>query len=79
MNFVLIEGLNLRSSQKTLESNEPHWVILDDINDTMDVEDQMILIMQALSDTVAPIPEAGSYTLFIMLKLLGLIMINTLL
>ena len=39
--------------------------ILSDINDTMDEEDQMIMIMQALSDTVAPIPEAGSYCTFV--------------
>ena len=39
--------------------------ILSDINDTMDEEDQMILIMQALSDTVTPIPEAGTYCTFV--------------
>ena len=40
--------------------------ILGDINNpTMDQEDQMIMIMDALRDTVTPIPEAGTYCTFV--------------
>ena len=40
--------------------------ILDDINNpTMDQEDQMLMIMEALNDTVTPIPDAGTYCTFV--------------
>ena len=40
--------------------------ILKDINNpTMDQDDQMRMIKKALSDTVTPIPEAGTYCTFV--------------
>ena len=40
--------------------------ILSELNGgTMDQEDQMVLIMDALSDTVTPIPDAGSICTFV--------------
>ena len=40
--------------------------ILNDINNpTMDQDDQMRMIREALSDTVTPIPEAGTYCTFV--------------
>ena len=35
------------------------------INSTMDQEDQMEMIMEALNDTVTPIPEVGQYCTFV--------------
>ena len=31
--------------------------ILTELNETMDTEDQMLMIMDALNDTVTPVPE----------------------
>ena len=39
--------------------------ILDEINFTMDQEDQMEMIMEALNDTVTPIPDVGNYCTFV--------------
>ena len=40
--------------------------ILKEINNpTMDQDDQMRMIKEALSDTVTPIPEAGTYCTFV--------------
>ena len=40
--------------------------ILDDLNGgTMDQEEQMMMIMDALSDTVTPIPDAGTICTFV--------------
>ena len=40
--------------------------ILSELNGgTMDQEDQMVMIMDALSDTVTPIPDAGSICTFV--------------
>ena len=39
--------------------------ILNTINDIMDQEEQMLMIMDALKDTVTPIPEAGTYCTFV--------------
>lgn len=39
--------------------------ILDKINFTMDQEDQMEMIMEALNDTVTPIPDVGNYCTFV--------------
>lgn len=39
--------------------------ILKEINSTMDQEDQMEMIMEALNDTVTPIPDVGNYCTFV--------------
>ena len=40
--------------------------ILDELNGgTMDQEEQMLMIMDALSDTVTPIPDAGTICTFV--------------
>jgi|TARA_A200000159_G_C7309937_1_gene334116 hypothetical protein len=39
--------------------------ILSKINATMDTEDQMIMIMEALNDTVTPIPDVGGFYTYI--------------
>lgn len=39
--------------------------ILNKINSTADQEDQMLMIMEALNDTVTPIPEVGQYCTFV--------------
>ena len=40
--------------------------ILDELNgETMDQEDQMLMIMDALNDTVTPVPEPGTLCTFL--------------
>ena len=40
--------------------------ILDELNgETMDQEDQMLMIMDALNDTVTPVPEPGNLCTFL--------------
>ena len=39
--------------------------ILKEINSTMDQEDQMLMIMEALNDTVTPVPDVGNFYTFI--------------
>ena len=39
--------------------------IINEINATMDTESQMEMIMEALNDTVAPIPDVGTYCTFV--------------
>ena len=39
--------------------------ILDDINATHDQEDQMLMIMDALKDTVTPIPDGWTVCTFV--------------
>ena len=51
---------------KKLESSSNRILsILDELNETQDQEDQMLLIMDALKDTVTPIPEEGSLYTFV--------------
>mgnify|MGYP003124791040 CR=1 FL=1 len=38
--------------------------ILTELNETMDTEDQMLMIMDALNDTVTPVPEPGTLCTF---------------
>jgi hypothetical protein len=35
--------------------------IIDELNETHDQEDQMLMIMEALNNTVTPIPEVGQF------------------
>lgn len=39
--------------------------ILNDINAITDTEDQMIMIMDALKDTVTPVPDEGTFCTFV--------------
>ena len=39
--------------------------IIDELNETHDQEDQMLMIMEALNDTVTPIPEVGQLCTFV--------------
>jgi len=39
--------------------------ILDEINESFDQEDQMLMIMDALRDTVTPAPEPGTICTFV--------------
>ena len=39
--------------------------ILTELNETMDTEDQMLMIMDALNDTVTPVPEPGTLCTFL--------------
>ena len=39
--------------------------ILTELNETMDTEDQMLMIMGALNDTVTPVPEPGTLCTFL--------------
>ena len=48
------------------------------MNETMDTEDQMLMIMDALNDTVTPVPELElSARFYIKQRLLELDTINT--
>ena len=39
--------------------------IINELNETHDQEDQMLMIMEALNDTVTPIPEVGQLCTFV--------------
>ena len=39
--------------------------IIDELNETHDQEDQMLMIMEALNNTVTPIPEVGQFCTFV--------------
>jgi len=39
--------------------------IIDELNETHDQEDQMSMIMEALNNTVTPIPEVGQFCTFV--------------
>ena len=39
--------------------------ILDTINESFDQEDQMLMIMEALNDTVTPVPDVGTICTFV--------------
>ena len=39
--------------------------IIDELNETHDQEDQMLMIMEALNNTVTPIPEVGQLCTFV--------------
>ena len=39
--------------------------IIDELNETHDKEDQMLMIMEALNNTVTPIPEVGQFCTFV--------------
>ena len=39
--------------------------IINELNETHDQEDQMLIIMEALNDTVKPIPEVGQLCTFV--------------
>ena len=61
--------INAREEERRLEklrsSSNRILPILDELNETQDQEDQMLLIMNALKDTVTPIPEEGSLYTFV--------------
>ena len=61
--------INAREEEKRLEklrsSSNRILSILDELNETQDQEDQMLLIMNALNDTVTPIPEEGGLYTFV--------------
>jgi hypothetical protein len=39
--------------------------IINELNETHDQEDQMLMIMEALNNTVTPIPEVGQFCTFV--------------
>ena len=61
--------INAREEEKRLEklrsSSNRILPILSELNRTHDQEDQMIMIMDALKETVTPIPEEGGLYTFI--------------
>ena len=61
--------INAREEERRLEklrsSSNRILPILGDLNDTQDREDQMLMIMDALKETVTPIPEEGSLYTFV--------------
>ena len=61
--------INAREEKRRLEklrsSSNRILPILDELNETHDQEDQMLLIMDALKETGTPIPEEGSLYTFV--------------
>ena len=66
--------INAREEQRRLEklrsSSNRILSILDELNETHDQEDQMLLIMDALKNTVTPIPEEGGLYTFVSINCL---------
>lgn len=56
--------LKQRQQEQNQNSNRIERII-DELNETHDQEDQMLMIMEALNDTVTPIPEVGKFYTFI--------------
>jgi len=56
--------LKQRQQEQSQNSNRIERII-DELNETHDQEDQMLMIMEALNDTVTPIPEVGKFYTFI--------------
>ena len=61
--------INAREEQRRLEklrkSSNRIEPILNELNELFDQEDQMLLIMDALKETVTPIPEVGGLYTFV--------------
>jgi hypothetical protein len=61
--------INAREEEKRLEklrsSSNRILPILSELNSTRDQEDQMLMIMDALKETVTPVPEEGGLYTFI--------------